>query len=168
MNPLLPLLAALAGIVSAPNLSAAGDVFDSPGPGYREQIERLAAPPDRIAPVKTRVTQWFLVPQWLRSPEPALPDHLPAGRSVPGPSLFSLPYMIQTTPAPLTPHFILTLEATGDADRYDWEAFTPRMISLPNQIELSQGGFDLCTQRLMCRIMKPGRWQWAWSGAFTE
>lgn len=168
MNPLLAISIVLAAIASAPNLSAGGDAIDSPGPGYREQIDRLAAPIDRIAPVKTRVTQWFLVPRWLRSPEPALPDSTLSSDRFTGPSLFSLPYMIQTTPAPLTSHITLTIEATGDADIYDWEAFTPRMIVLPNQIELSQGVFEFCTQRLMCRIMKPGHWHRALSGTFTE
>ena len=87
--------------------------------------------------------------------------------SSPGFSFFRLPYVIQTTPAPLVSHITLILEAAGGTDCHDWEAFTPRMVFLQNQIDLSQGAFDLCTWRLRCLIMIP-RPPKSWSGIIVQ
>ena len=167
MNPLLALPLALAAL--APSLSAAGDAIDFPGPGYREQIDRLSAPLDRIAPVQTRLEPGNVVGQWPRSlPTDVAGGALSEGRiSSPGFSFFRLPYVIQTTPAPLVSHITLILEAAGGTDGHDWEAFTPRMVFLQNQIDLSQGAFDLCTWRLRCLIMIP-RPPKSWSGIIVQ
>jgi hypothetical protein len=53
----------LVATVFSPSISVAGDIFDSPGPGYRLQIERLSPPADRTRSVPIRVE-----PGWLPSP----------------------------------------------------------------------------------------------------
>lgn len=181
MNPLLAISIMLAAIASAPNLSAGGDAIDSPGPGYREQIDSQSAPSDRIAPVKVRVEPGIVVGAWQPREETDFiaSDYdterdIGTGRSLftfswiiqkayaaldasarADRSLFSLPYIIQKAQTPPVHPVTLILEATGNADIYEWEDFTPCMVFLPNQNDLSLGALELSTWRLTCRIMHP-------------
>ena len=63
MNKSHALSIVLVAIASFPSISAAGDIFDSPGPGYRQQIERFSPPTDR-----TRSFQIRFEPGWRPSP----------------------------------------------------------------------------------------------------
>jgi hypothetical protein len=97
MNKLHPLSIALVAIASFPSILAAGDIFDSPGPGYRQQIESLFPSPDRTHSSRIRVESASLLSGSLLSPAPdfSLPIRLFIS---PQQSPFSPDAPIQATP----------------------------------------------------------------------
>ena len=55
MNKSRSLSIALVAIASFPSGSVAGEIFDSPGPGYRQQLERLFPTADRTRSLSVRI-----------------------------------------------------------------------------------------------------------------
>ena len=76
----------LAAIGSVPAISHARDLFDAPGPGYRQQMARISPQPDRSAAYRIRFALAF-VP--IQSPSTSEPPFSQPIRLVPQPLLSS-------------------------------------------------------------------------------
>ena len=92
MNKSHALSIALVAIASFPSISDAGDIFDSPGPGYRQQIERLFPPIDLTRSFPIRVESASLLSPSSLSPAPDFSEPI---------RLFMRPQ--QTSTSPLAP-----------------------------------------------------------------
>lgn len=71
MNTSLTSSIVLVAAASFPGIAVAGEVFDSPGPGYRQQLERFSTPLDCSLSSDIRIAPIVVLSQPFLNAEPA-------------------------------------------------------------------------------------------------